>query len=150
MHQNITDQPSENVLNRVNTIYVRNDLQPITIQLPIGYNGPKNDEGLEIYHTPEDLYLGALSGCLFTTFSVVASNSNFRYDNLEIQTEGIMDVVDDVKMMTEIHQTITLTIPAGSNPKKAQRILEIAEKRCPLANSVKTKIINDYRVKINQ
>lgn len=140
------EELSENILHRINTLFVRDNIPPITIQLPVGYNGPKNDNGTELYHTPEDLYLGALSGCFFTTFSVVAHNSNFDYKQMEIQTEGIMEEVNGVKMMSEIHQKIILTVKEGTNMQKAYKILEIAEKRCPLANSVKTKILNEYKV----
>lgn len=145
-NQSDLDKRSENNLHRFNTMTVSEDIPSIKIQLPIGYNGPANKSNKEIEYTPEDLYLGSLVGCFFTTFSVVSKNSNLEYVSMYIIGEGIMEVVDDVKMMSQLNQDITLTIPTGVSEKTALKVMEIAEKRCPLANSVKTKINNTYKI----
>ncbi|MHA1522447.1 MAG: OsmC family protein [Promethearchaeota archaeon] len=145
-NQSDLDKKSENNLHRFNTMTVSEDIPPIKIQLPIGYDGPANESNKEIEYTPEDLYLGSLVGCFFTTFSVVSKNSNMEYVSMHIIGEGIMEVVDDVKMMSQLNQNITLTIPTGVSEKMALKVMEIAEKRCPLANSVKTKINNTYKI----
>ena len=135
-------------LHRITELHVRDDLPDIKVQLPVTYNGLKNDDGNEKFYTPEHLFLGAVAGCFFTTFSVVSTNSKFKYADMQIEATGVVDVVGDVKMMATIAQTITLTLPVGSNGKKAKKILEITDARCPLANSVKTQISNTYIIKI--
>jgi len=48
--------------------------------------------------------------------------------------------------MEKIENKITLIIPSTEKKKKALKILELTEKACPLANSVKTKIENTYNI----
>jgi organic hydroperoxide reductase OsmC/OhrA len=146
INQTTEDKATDNNRHRLNTIFVSETLNPIKIQLPVGYEGPKNENGKELYHTPEDLYLGAVSGCFFTTFSVVSSNSNLKYISMQISSEGEIDIIDGVKWMHTINQTVKLIIPESVSEKKALKILEKAEENCPLGNSVKTKIINTFLV----
>ena len=145
-NQTELDKANDNNLHRFNTMTVSEDIPSIKVQLPLGYNGPANESNKEIQYTPEDLYLGALAGCFFTTFSVVSKNSNLSYESMQIIAEGTMEVVDDVKMMSQIHQEITLTISASISEKMALKVLNITEERCPLANSVKTQITNTYKI----
>ena len=51
-------------------------------------------------------------------------------------------------MVSKITQNIILTLPKGTekNESKAMKVLEITEKRCLMANSVKTIIKNIYSI----
>ena len=118
----------------------------LKVQLPVGYEGPATTNQKEQVHTPEHLFLGSISGCFFTTFSVISSNSQLSYNSLSIKTVGTMEIINEVKQMSRIQQDITLTLPFGSNAKKAQRILEKTDELCPLANSITSKIENTYSV----
>ena len=144
--QTYEDRQKESNFERTCTIIVSNSLPKISIQLPPDYGGLLDENENNLTYIPEDMYLAAITGCYFTTFSVVSQNSNLHYESIKISSTGIMDVIDDVKMVTEISLNITLTLPKGmeKNEEKAMKVLEIAEKRCPIANSVKTKIKNKY------
>ena len=143
------DKTADNNKKRFSTIRVpdNSSLNEFKVQLPISYEGPENENGLEKVHTPEHFFVSAVSSCFFTTFSVVSSNSNLKYLDLQIEAKGIIGTSTDVKMMEEIDQLITLTIPSNVSEKKALRVLELTEKRCPLANSVKSAVVNKYIVK---
>ena len=145
------DEPSdlENLLKTA-TMNLDQNNHPVTFQLPCGYGGPKGENDQPLHYTPEHLYLGAIAGCFFTTFNVVSTNSNFTYESLKIDNAGKIDVVDGVKMMTEITQQITLRISNPESETKALKILKKTEHYCPLGNSVKTKIINNYIIEISQ
>ena len=140
------DRQKESNFERTCTINVSNSLPKIGIQLPPDYGGLLDENKNNLKYTPEDMYLAAITGCYFTTFSVVSQNSNLQYETIKISSTGIMDIVDDVKMVSEISMNITLTLPKSmeKNERKAMKVLKIAEKRCPIANSVKTKIKNTY------
>ncbi|MFO8018500.1 MAG: OsmC family protein [Promethearchaeia archaeon] len=99
-------------------------------------------------YTPEHYFIAAISGCFFTTFSVVSYNSDFRYNSLKIKAVGQLGTSTGKKMMEKIEQDIELSIPSKVNERKAKRILEITEERCPLAKSVKTKIKNQFEISI--
>ena len=140
------DRKKESNFERTCTIIVSNSLPKISIQLPSNYGGLLDENNNNLTYTPEDMYLAAITGCFFTTFSVVSQNSNLHYETIKISSTGIIDVIDDVKMVTEISMNITLTLPKGmeKNKEKAMKVLDITEKRCPIGNSVKTKIKNTY------
>ncbi|MHA1339136.1 MAG: OsmC family protein [Promethearchaeota archaeon] len=149
VHQG-TGQEDENLLHRLNTITVPdNDSQPeIIVQVPVSYNGPKGDNNKEIYYTPEHLFLSGVSGCFINTFSVIANNSNLKFLKIVINTEGKLEKVNGITQMTEIKQNIELTVPNTEYEKKGKKILEMTERYCPLANSVKSKIQNTYKIHI--
>ena len=145
------DKTAENNKKRFSTIRVpdNSSLNEFRVQLPISYEGPENKHGLERMYTPEHFFVSAVSSCFFTTFSVVSSNSNLKYLDLHIDAKGIMGASTGVKMMENIDQLVTLTIPSNVSEKKALKVLELTEKRCPLANSVKSVVENKYIVKKN-
>jgi len=142
------DRQKESNFEKTCTLILSNSLPKISIQLPPDYGGLIDENKNNLTYTPEDMYMAAVTGCYFTTFSVVSQNSNLQYESIKISSTGKMGVVDDVKMVTEITLNITLTLPKGAekNESKAMKVLEIAEKRCPIANSVKTIIKNTYTI----
>ena len=148
LFQTDEDLEKESNFEKTCTTTVSNMFPKIRLQIPQGYGGLGDENKNNLVYTPEDMYITAITGCFFTTFSVVSQNSNLQYERIEISATGIMDVVDDVKQVTEISQNITLTLPKGSekNERKAMKVLEIAEKRCPIANSIITKIKNTYTI----
>ncbi len=138
----------ENNRKRVQTIQIPDSthLSEIDFQLPLAYDGPKGEDGLRKHYTPEHFFIAAVSGCFFTTFSVVSSNSNLKYKTLKISAEGYIDTSTGIKIMEKIENKITLIIPSTETKKKALKVLELTEKVCPLANSVKTMIENRYNI----
>ena len=138
----------KNNRKRIQTIRIPDStsLSEYDFQQPVAYDGPKGEDGLRKYYTPEHFFLAAVSGCFFTTFSVVSSNSNLKYKTLKINAEGCIDTSTGIKIMEKIENKITLIIPSTEKKKKALKILELTEKACPLANSVKTKIENTYNI----
>ena len=148
LYQTEKDLEKESNFEKTCTVSVSNSFPKFRLQLPSGYGGLCDENKNTLTYTPEDMYMAAITGCFFTTFSVVSQNSNLQYESMTISSNGIIDVVDDVKMMAKITQNIILTLPKGmeKSEKKALKVLEIAEKRCPLANSVKTIIKNTYTI----
>jgi organic hydroperoxide reductase OsmC/OhrA len=138
----------QNNRKRIQTIQIPDsiNLPEFDFQLPLAYDGPKGEDGLRKYYTPEHFFLAAVSGCFFTTFSVVSSNSKLKYKTLKINAEGCMDTSTGIKIMEKIENKITLIISSTEKKKKALKVLKLTEKACPLANSVKTKIENTYNI----
>jgi len=150
LKQEANDASNADTLHRFITMRASEKDLSLKIQLPAGFNGPTSEKGFEIQYTPEELYLASLSGCFFTTFNVVSKNSKLSYVSIEIASKGTMEIINEEKMMTHIQQDIKLLVPASTSGPFAQKILEIAEKRCPLANSVKTIIQNTYTINFIQ
>ncbi len=143
----MSGEHTENPRKRIHTIKdpSNTSLPELNVQLPIAYEGPEGDTG-ELVYTPEHYFVSSISGCFFTTFSVVCSNSNFNYNSMKIGSRGYVGTSTGEKIMEKIEQDITLSIPPSMNEKKAHRILEMTEKRCPLAKSIRSKIVNNYRI----
>ncbi len=136
------DKQSANYFKRCITMHVSENIPPIKVQLPVSYDGPATDQNKEVNYTPEDLFLGALGGCFFNVFSVIAKNSKLAYESIDIMANGDMDET----MMSQVDLTVTLTVPTGTNEKLALKTLRMADQHCPLANSVKSKIVTHFTI----
>ena len=58
---------------------------------------------------------------------------------VDLSSPGVLDRVDRVTQLTEIHLEATLTVPPGTDHEKAQRLLEKAEQSCLISNSLTAK-----------
>jgi len=121
----------------------------ITIQSPAEFKGPFGSDGKSLYWTPEDLFVASVAVCFFTTFVTISENSNFDYETITIDAMGKMEEIPEVgKHFTEIILKPEVKIKDDKRKKKAVRILELAEKRCLIGNSIKTKVILEPKIVI--
>jgi organic hydroperoxide reductase OsmC/OhrA len=101
---------------------------------------PEFPKGIKEKWTPEHLFVAAVNSCLMSTFLLVAENSKFQFISFESNAVGKIEKVDGKFAVTEIVLKPTLIIPSTQNETKAKRVLEMSEKACAIANSIKTKI----------
>lgn len=101
---------------------------------------PEFPQGIKEKWTPEHLFVAAVNSCLMSTFLLVADNSKFEFISFESNAVGTIKKVDGKFAVTEIILKPTLIIPSTQNEAKAKRVLEMSEKACAIANSIKTKI----------
>ncbi len=148
LYQEQEEWLKQNNRERVNSLKdpENDNLPTLKFQLPVPYEGPKDDEGKNLHYTPEHFFIAAVTGCFFTTFSVVSSNSKFKYKTLKIESEGYIGTSTGVKMMEKIKNHVYLTIEPPEREKKALKVLELTEKACPLGNSVKSKLEYEFHV----
>jgi organic hydroperoxide reductase OsmC/OhrA len=103
----------------------------------VGLAAPANFGGPGDKLSPEDLQVMAIASCLILSFRAIARASKLEWDNLQVETNGILDKVDRGMQFTEFHTRATLTLPMGSSREKAARLLEKADKTCLITNSLK-------------
>jgi organic hydroperoxide reductase OsmC/OhrA len=101
---------------------------------------PEFPKGIKEKWTPEHLFVAAVNSCLMSTFLLVAENSKLDFISFESNAIGKIEKVDGKFAVTEIMLKPKLIIPETQNEGKAKRILEMSEKACAIANSIKTKI----------
>ncbi len=101
---------------------------------------PEFPKGMKEKWTPEHLFVAAVNSCLMSTFLLVADNSKLEFISFESNAVGTIEKVDGKFAVTEIVLTPTLIIPSTQSETKAKRVLEMSEKACAIANSIKTKI----------
>ena len=110
---------------------------------------PEFTNGIMEKWTPEHLFVAAVSSCLMPTFLLVAENSNVEFISFESKGVGTIEKLDGKYCVTEIVLKPTLTIPSTQNEAKAKRMLEMSEKACATANSIKTKITLESTITVN-
>jgi peroxiredoxin-like protein len=95
-------------------------------------------KGIPGFWSPEHLFVASVASCFMTTFLGIAENSKLEYCNLKIQATGVVDKVEGKFQVTYITLNPTATIPSNVSKEKAMRVIEMAERNCLIANSVKT------------
>lgn len=90
--------------------------------------------------TTEHLSVAAVSSCLMSTFLLVADNSKLKFISFESNAVGKIEKIDSKFALTEVVLKPTLFIASIQNESKAIRVLEMSEKACAFASSIKTKI----------
>jgi peroxiredoxin-like protein len=106
------------------------NLPLIVTAAPAEFGGPGDQ------WSPETLLVGAVTDCFILTFRAIARASKLEWTGLECSAEGVLDRVERVTRFTAFTVRATLTVPAGSDPDKARRLLEKAEGSCLVTRSM--------------
>jgi organic hydroperoxide reductase OsmC/OhrA len=89
--------------------------------------------------SPEDLFVSSANVCFMTTLLGTVKNMGVELISYESEAEGILETVNKMKIFTKI--IIRPRIKAKDSEEKIQLILAHSEKRCLVANSMKTQVI---------
>jgi len=100
---------------------------------------PPEFGGHEDIISPEDLFVSSANVCYMTTLLGTMKNMDVELISYESRAEGILETVDKMKIFTRI--IIRPKIKAKDTEAKIRMILNHAEKRCLVANSMKTQVI---------
>ena len=106
------------------------DLPQIVTAPPAEFGGPGDQ------WSPETLLVGAIADCFVLTFRAIASASKLEWIRLECSAEGVLERVERVTRFTAVTVRATLTIPAGTDSEKAERLLEKSEEACLVTRSM--------------
>ncbi len=89
--------------------------------------------------SPEDLFVSSANVCFMSTLLATVKNMGVELISYESEAEGILETVNKMKIFTKI--IIRPKIKAKESEEKIKLILAHSEKRCLVANSMKTQII---------
>ena len=115
------------------------DLRFIESKQEIEVATPPEFGGHENIISPEDLFVSSANVCYMTTLLGTLKNMGVELISYESRAEGILQTVDKMKIFTKI--IIRPKIKAKETEEKIRMILNHAEKRCLVANSMKTQVI---------
>jgi uncharacterized OsmC-like protein len=87
--------------------------------------------------SPEGLLVAAVGDCFILSFRAIARTAKLDWISLDCETEGTLDKIEKLTQFTAFTVKAQLTVPPGTNEKKARTILEKAEKYCLITNSMK-------------
>ena len=87
--------------------------------------------------SPEDLLVAAVADCFVLSFRAIARASKLEWTSIRCEVTGTLDKVERSIEFTAFTVHAHLTIPAGTDEGRAQRLLEKAEASCLVTNSLK-------------
>jgi organic hydroperoxide reductase OsmC/OhrA len=96
--------------------------------------------------SPEDFIAAAVADCFILSFRAVARGSRFDWSRLECHVNGILDRVEGVTRFTRFETSVVLTVPEGTDPEKAIRLLEKSDKVCLITNSLTSESVLEAQV----
>lgn len=111
---------------------------------------PEFPKGIEGIWSPEHLFAAAINSCLMTTFLAVAENSKLEFVSFDSNAVAKLDKVDGKFMMTEVLLRPKLVIKNPEQQEKAKRVLEMSEKACLISNSVKSLVILEPTIVVEE
>ncbi|MDP5054406.1 MAG: OsmC family protein [Congregibacter sp.] len=86
--------------------------------------------------SPESLLVAAVADCFILSFRAIARASKLDWSDLQCRASGTLDRVERVTRFTGISVEATLTVPAGTDVEKAEKLLHKAEQSCLITNSL--------------
>jgi peroxiredoxin-like protein len=113
-----------------NVVLEAEDLPQLVTAPPAEFGGPGDQ------WSPETLLAGAVADCFILTFRAIARASKLDWTNLECSAEGVLERVERVTRFTTFTVHAKLAVPAGTDPAKAQRLLEKSEQACLITRSL--------------
>lgn len=95
---------------------------------------------------PEDLLGVALANCHMLTFLALCAKARVEVTGYEERAESLLDTVEKVTWVTEIHLRPTIRVAPGTSVAKVEELFEKAHKYCFVANSLKSRVVMEPRV----
>jgi organic hydroperoxide reductase OsmC/OhrA len=95
---------------------------------------------------PEDLLGSALSTCHMLTFLALCAKAKVEVVGYEDHAEAVLDTVDKVSRITQVHLRPVIRVPRGTSMAKVVELFEKAHKYCFVANSVTCEAVMNPRV----
>lgn len=90
---------------------------------------------------PEDLLGLALANCHMLTFLALCAKARVEVTRYEDHAESILDTVEKVTWVAEIHLKPTIRVARGTSKAKVEELFQKAHKYCFVANSIKSKVV---------
>ncbi len=106
------------------------DLPEIVTAPPAEFGGPGDK------WSPEALLVAAVADCFILSFRAIARASKLDWTSIECSASGTLDRVERVTRFTAISVEASLTVPAGTDVEKAEKLLHKAEQSCLITNSL--------------
>ena len=98
---------------------------------------PPEFGGPEGVISPEDLFVGAATTCLLTTFVTFTAKMRFDFESFTCEGHGTLERVEKGFEFTKIVLKTEVVVNSEELKPKAERALELAGKYCLVTNSLK-------------
>ena len=102
-------------------------------------DAPLDNQGKGEAFSPTDLVATATASCMLTLMGIAARTHGLNIDGTTVEVTKVM--ASNPRRIAEIR--CKLVIPAGTLTGKDMQILEIADRTCPVMQSLSTEIIKE-------
>lgn len=117
--------------NTGNVLISSDGLSGLDTAAPAEFGGPGD------LWSPETLLVGTVANCFILSFRAIARASHLDWISLLCNVAGTLDKIERVTQFTGFDLDAELLVPAGTDEKKAHRLLQKAEHHCLITNSLK-------------
>lgn len=107
------------------------DKKPIEASRPSAF---KNQPNL---HNPEELFVASAALCFMNSFAVFTKKMHIEFESFDVEATGRLEKVGRSFEITKIDMKSTVVISDENLRKKIERALELGDKYCFVANSMK-------------
>jgi organic hydroperoxide reductase OsmC/OhrA len=120
------------------------------------FSAPPDAHGHAGVLTPEDAFVAAASSCVMLMFVWAAERFKLRLLSYECRTEGTKRIeLDRTEIFSRLHFRPVIRVASGTEAKdiveaKVRRALAAAEKYSLVANSVKSEIVIDPEIVVEE
>ena len=115
-------------------------LESLPSAAPAEFDGPGD------LWSPETFLVASVADCYILTFRAVSRAAKFEWNALSCEVDGVLDRVEKVTQFTDYYMKVVLNVPAGSDRKKAERLLHRSEQVCLVTNSLTGKCHLDISI----
>lgn len=107
---------------------------------PISFSAPPEFLGESGVWTPEHFFVAAVVSCYVSNFSGMSEMSKFGFVSLEVEAKGVLEKGREGWRFTEVRLHPALKIAREHDRERANRLLEKAERSCPVTRSISARI----------
>ena len=132
--------------NTLDGTYNRNATVTTTGKQPLAVSSAPEYVGDATRWNPEDLLGTALATCHTLTFLALCAKAKVEVVGYEDHAEAILDTVDKVTRVTQVHLRPIIRVTRGTSMAKVVELFEKAHKYCFVANSVTCEAVLAPRV----
>lgn len=106
---------------------------------PIAAGPPPQFGGDDRHWSPEELLLGAVLECLWTTFEAFARRAALAVHDFSGTAAGILDRGSPVPVFTSIELAVSISVNAGDEVQ-ARAVVEKAERNCIISHALRVPV----------
>ncbi len=97
---------------------------------------PPEFRGHEGIHSPEQMFVASLNGCIMSTFLTFAEKTRTKFTKFECAAEGTLEKVEGKLKFTKIILYPKVEVPSEREKKHVLYTLKLADKHCLVTNSM--------------
>lgn len=116
---------------------LRGEVTPSGVASTVPFAVPREFGGPGGEWTPEHFLATAVGSCVQSTFLAIAGMSKLPVAGYETTASASMEKGSEGFRITEVKLSVSIRVTAEKDVERAQRMIEKAEKLCPISNSLK-------------